>query len=170
MPFRIHKNHICSVSGWDFSIFIEQCTFLDLRTIVPLTMIRHQSTYIQCATVVLTGHFFLLYLWLHWFHSQIMLSQCSFTSNWKNALPKFLKIPFKCMNQIIAQIRLVSPRNQLFMAFFHQNVWEFGVFDKFLCFNVYKYLVALRDVFGYPKNILSWENITKQAENGCFTK
>ena len=24
--------------------------------------------------------------------------------------------------------------------------------------------------FGYSKNILSWENITKQAENGCFTK
>ena len=74
------------------------------------------------------------------------------------------------LSQTITQSRLVSPRNQLFMVLFHQNMWEFGVFDKFLCLNVYKTLVALRDVFGYSKNILSWENITKQAENGCFTK
>ena len=25
MPFRIHKDYTCPVSGWDFSIFIEEC-------------------------------------------------------------------------------------------------------------------------------------------------
>ena len=47
---------------------------------------------------------------------------------------------------------------------------EFGVFDEFLYFSVYKTLVALRDVFGYSDNILGWENIPKQAKSGCFTK
>ena len=43
-------------------------------------------------------------------------------------------------------------------------MWEFGVFDKFLYLNAYKTLVALRDVYGYSKNILSWENITKKQK------
>ena len=83
---------------------------------------------------------------------------------------KLLKNSFYAMRQTIAQICLVSPWKQLFMGFFQQNMWEFGFFDKSLCFNVYKTLVALRDVSGYPKNILSWENITKQTKSGCFTK
>ena len=56
--------------------------------------------------------------------------------------------------QSIAQNRLVSPQKQLFMVCFLQVMQEFGVFDEFLYFSVYKTLVALRDVFGYSDNIL----------------
>ena len=68
------------------------------------------------------------------------------------------------------QSRLVSPQKQLFMVCFQQIMQEFGVFDEFLYFYVYKTLVTLRDVFGYLENILGWENITKQAKSGFFTK
>ena len=73
-------------------------------------------------------------------------------------------------NQSIWQGRLVAPRKQLFLVCFLQNMWKFGIFDKFLCFNAVKNLETLRDVFGYSKYIFSWENISKYAKSGCFSK
>ena len=63
-----------------------------------------------------------------------------------------------------------SAMKTVIYGFFLQDLWKFGVFDKFLYFNAMKNLETLRDVFGYSKNIFSWENISKYAKSGCFSK